>query len=174
MYTLDFETMMQVMQGHRKTGLLYADVPAGTAGIREPCRIEIKLEAGNMVSCFLITESGQRLTQGDAIKRIARFGTLHWDFLPQAAIAPPALPAPRVIPSPENTLFPRRIASVEQWQMQSWPHLHRRIFVLADGTRSLAKIAEILSVPPVSVERVLRDLQSIRVIEILRYEGSDR
>ena|SRR5579859_1002523 len=84
MYTLDFDTMKQVMQAHRKTGLLTADVPAGFMGIKEPGRIEIVFEAGTMIGCTIVGVSGWRITSKDAITQIARIGQLFWNFVPQA------------------------------------------------------------------------------------------
>jgi hypothetical protein len=163
MYTLDFGTMMQVMQEHQKTGLLYADVPPEVAGMREACRIEIKLEAGTMVSCSIVTESGRRLSEKESLRKISRMGSLTWTFVPLTVPAQPALlPAFRA----ENVSIPQRVLSVEQWQMRSWPRLHRAIFALADGTRSVAKIAEMLSVSPAAVDQALSDLVAIGVVAL--------
>jgi hypothetical protein len=166
MYTLDFATMKQVMQEHQKTGLLYAEVPPGVADRRERWRVEIKLVSGNIVSCSLIDESGRRLPEAESIKRLSRLGPLHWTFVPQAVVALSAQPPPH--PS-GNVFFPQRIIQVEQWQMRSWPRVHRAIFALADGTRSAAKIAEMLSLAPGFVEKALRDLQAIGVITLGPY-----
>ncbi|QBD82958.1 hypothetical protein EPA93_46155 [Ktedonosporobacter rubrisoli] len=165
MYTLDFETMLQVMQEHQKTGLLYAELPAGTVGLQEACRIEIKLRVGTIVTCTIASKSGWRLPDKKMIKKISQLGPLLWTFVPETtAVLPAAQSAPAPIQQGEITFFPRRTVQIEQVQMRSWPRLHRGIFVLADGTRSIVKLAEILSVPPFQVERALYDLQSIGVI----------
>lgn len=169
MYTLDFETMKQVMQEHQKTGLLYADIPSGVAGLSGPCRIEVKLMAGIVASCSIVNERGQRLSEKESIKRVSRLGALLWIFVPQtsSALPAPSMPAPRDL-SP----FPLRLVQLDQEQMRSWSRLHRGIFALSDGTRSVMKIAEILSLPPEVVDRALQDLQSIGVIRI-RIGSSD-
>lgn len=172
MYNLDFETIKQVMWEHQTTGHLYAEVPAGYVGLQEPSRIEIRLSAGAVVSCFIVGRSGQRLTEKESVKRIARLGRLRWEFTPQEEVStalttfPDALP---VIP-----VFPRRTVYLEQWQMQSWPRLHRTVFALADGTRSAAKIAAVLSVEPEMVERTLYDLQSMNVVVMEPQNGGNR
>ncbi|HLI91569.1 MAG TPA: hypothetical protein VKV37_22980 [Ktedonobacteraceae bacterium] len=168
MYTLDFATMKQVMQEHQKTGFLYAEVPLGVADRRGRWRVEIKLVSGSIVSCSLIDESGRRLPEAESIRKLARLGPLHWTFVPQAVVARPALTPPH---PPGNLFFPQRIVQVEQWQMRSWPRVHRAIFALADGTRSAAKIAEMLSLAPDLVEKALRDLQAIGVITLGPYSG---
>lgn len=188
MYTLDFETVKQVMQEHQKTGVLYADVPSGISGLSRPCRIEIQLAEGAIVSCSIISDYGQRLSEKETIKKISRLGTLLWTFVPQTSVpastppasttptTPPALPTftPPAFPAltlPISPLFPRRTLQLEREQMRSWPRLHRGIFALADGTRSAAKIAEILSTSPEFVDQALRDLQMLGVILLEKSEG---
>jgi hypothetical protein len=166
MYNLDFETIKQVMQEHQKTGYLYADVPASATSLSEPCRIEARLQAGTVISCFIVGKSGKRLPEKDSVKKINRMGRLQWTFTPHEESAALLEPAPLFMPE-EIPVFPRRVAYLEQWQMQSWPRLHRMIFALSDGTRSTAKIAEVLSVPPEQVESALRDLQSINVVAMM-------
>jgi hypothetical protein len=162
MYTLDFETIQQVMRAHQKTGYLYADVPAGTAGLSEPCRIEILLQTGVITSCSIVGRSGRRLPEKEALKKVARMGQLQWDFKPQEEI--PGLSDAFFTPQEERAVFPRRIIYLDQAQIQSWPRLHRMVFALCDGTRSITKIAEMLSAVPEQVESALRDLQSIAAI----------
>jgi hypothetical protein len=171
MYTLDFETMKQVMQEHKKTGFLYADVPSGVTGLSGPCRIEVKLMAGAIDSCSIVSERGQRLPEKESIKQVSRLGTLLWVFAPQTSAVQQISPAltPR-----EASPFPQRTVQTERWQMNSWSRLHRSIFALADGTRSVAKIAEMLSVPPEHVDKSLRDLQSVGAIVMGPYNGRTR
>jgi hypothetical protein len=217
MYTLDFDTMKMVMQEHQKTGLLTADLPAGSAGMQEPGRIEIKFEAGKMISCAIVGESGRRFTEKEAAKRISRLGSLFWTFVPLAAAQPeqqnpgtdstngfppvstalqspnsrrstsanllppstspipsfsqmsPTTPVPSEF-SPAynfaggNMLYPRRTIQLDQNQTRNWPRIHRQIFALADGTRNIAKIAEMLSAPIDQISRAMRDLQQIGAI----------
>src|SRR5579885_2457664 len=164
MYTLDFETIKQVMQEHQKTGLLYAEVPAGLAALREPCRVEINIIAGNIVSCAIVGVSGRYITGNAAAQELARLGRIRWNFTPQQKASTQPIPA---MPKPVSiSAFPRRTRQVDQWQAQSWPRLHRTVFALADGTKPVTKIAEILSVSPDLIERALHDLQSIGVITI--------
>nr|BBH94735.1 hypothetical protein KTA_29340 [Thermogemmatispora argillosa] len=168
MYRLDFETMKQVMREHRKTGLLYADLPAGVPGMPEPCRVEIILRAGNIVSCFFVGRSGRRLKEEDASPKLARLGKLDWTFVPQedVPIEPRSTPGQTRNTTTGSSAFPQRLLHLEQWQMVGWSRMHRMVFALADGTRSVEKIAEILSTSPEAVRAVLRDLQAIGVIRL--------
>jgi biotin operon repressor len=166
MYSLDFETMIQVMQAHQKTGFLYADVPSGVASLREPCRVEINIKAGNVISCSIIGNSGRHLTGKEATRELSRVGRLNWTFTPQEQIV--TQPAPPIL---TESFFPVRTVHLEQWQMRDWPRIHRMVFALADGTKSIAKIAEVLSVSQYFVEKTLRDLQSIGVIAMEPQNG---
>lgn len=74
------------------------------------------------------------------------------------------LPDTFFAPQEEMAVFPQRIIYLDQAQIQSWPRLHRMVFALCDGTRSITKIAEMLSAAPEQVESALRDLQSIAAI----------
>jgi Mn-dependent DtxR family transcriptional regulator len=58
--------------------------------------------------------------------------------------------------------------------MRDFSRLHRVVFALADGTKNVAKIAEILSISPDIVEKTLGDLQSMGVIAFGRQDGKDR
>ncbi|HET8847053.1 MAG TPA: hypothetical protein VFN35_36665 [Ktedonobacteraceae bacterium] len=161
------------MQEHRKTGFLYADVPAEAVGLRGRCHIEVQLTAGNIISCVIVSENGQQIPQKEAIKKISRLGLLFWTFTPQEPTTQ-SLPVPVTPVAPEeNFTFPRRAMQIEQWQMSTWPRLHRGIFALADGSRSSAKIAAILTTPPQAVDRALRELEAIGAIVMGPYQASD-
>jgi hypothetical protein len=161
-YTLDFDTIQQVMRAHRKTGILYAEIASGVMKLREPCRIEIKIITGDIATCTIVGSSGRYLTGAEATQELARLGRIRWTFTPQQPAA--TLVAP-VMPSERDTSpYPRRTAYLDQEQMRNWPRLHRSVFALADGTKSIIKIAEVLVVPPEIVNKVLQDLQSIGVI----------
>jgi hypothetical protein len=163
MYTLDFETIQQVMQEHQKTGFLFAELPSGVVGLRESCRVEIKIMAGSIASCAIVGKSGRRLTGKEAAQGLARLGRLRWTFTPQQEAPVPTAP---LSPIPgEVGIFPRRyVVYLDQRQMRTWSRMHRAVFSLADGTKSVVKIAEILSTSPDLVEKALRELQSIGVI----------
>ncbi len=152
------------MQEHQKTGLLHAEVDAGTVSLREPCRIEIKIMAGAVASCMIVGNSGRRLAGKEAMRELARMGRLRWTFTSQQdSVAAPGSSGPAFT---ESAVCPRRYASLSQEQMRNWPRMHRAVFALTDGTKSIEKIAEMLSVSPMLVEKALRELQSIGVIII--------
>ena len=172
MYTLDFNTIRLMMQAYQQTGLLTAEVVSGVMGLRGPCRIEIVLQAGSIVMCTLIGSDGGWLTGKEAEQALTHLGRLRWTFTMQPEAI--ALPKP-VTPAVEtNFIVSWRIASVSSEQMRTWPRTHRLIFALADGTKNVAKIAEILSISPDIVKKALSDLQLIGVIAFGRQDGNDR
>jgi hypothetical protein len=167
MYTLDFETIRQVMQEHQKTGFLSAELPSGVPSLQEPCRIEINILAGAMASCAIISSSGSHITGKKAAEELSRLGRLRWTFMPnQEVVAPSAS-------SVGDSLFPLRTVQLEQREMRSWQRMHRAVFALADGTKSVTKIAAILSTSPDLVDKALRDLQAIKVI-VMRPQNGKR
>ncbi|QBD81307.1 hypothetical protein EPA93_37170 [Ktedonosporobacter rubrisoli] len=173
MYRLDFATMKQVMAAHRKTGKLSTTAPGGIVNRREECQIEITLQQGRISWCALRGRSGWSLAGKEAEEALARLGTLRlgWTFTPGSTqLTPPTLPP--VQREGIYTSLPRRTGlQVDPQQMLSWPNLHRHVFALADGTKSIAKISDMLSCPSDDVEQAARDLQSIGLIEMLRLDG---
>ena len=141
--------------------------------MREPCRIEINIMAGTIVSCSILGKSGRRLAGEKVVREISRLGQLRWNFTsqeeatmqamsPASSFLSPASPAfPR---SAEVSLFPMRTANLEQRQMRTWPRTHRAIFALADGTKNIEKIAAMLSISPSIVYKAILDLQAIGVL----------
>jgi hypothetical protein len=166
MYTLDFETIKQVMQEHQKTGTLHADAPSGVAGLREPCRIEISIQAGAIVSCTIVGGSNRRLTGKKAADALSRLGRLYWTFTSPEEAAPPVREPSPVLQPVALASIPWRTSFLEPQQMHSWSRMHRAAFALADGTRNVAKIAEMLSTSPDVISKILQDLQSLGVIAV--------
>jgi hypothetical protein len=162
-YTLDIETMRQIMLAHKKTGHLYADLPSGVSSLHEPCHVEIVLEAGNIVSCSIASDRGFLLTGDKAYQVLTRLGRLRWIFVTRA---PPVTRPGLATRSLEKNVIsrPRRIVAAEQWQMHLWQRMHRLVYGLADGTKSVAEIAVLLSTNTEIIEEILRDLRSIGAI----------
>jgi hypothetical protein len=163
-YTLDIETMSQIMLAHKKTGHLYADLPSGLPGLRESCSVTIVLETGKIVSCSIANDRGFLLTGDKAYRELSHLGRLRWTFVTRSL---PDTRSGLVARSLEEKMVisrPRRIVAVEQWQMRRWQRMHRLVYRLADGTKSVAEIAILLSTNSEIIEETLRDLGSIGVI----------
>lgn len=169
------------MQAYQQTGLLSAEVLSGVGRLREPCRIEINVISGIITSCAVVGSSGRYLTGKEATQELSRLGRLNWTFTPQKEenVTPrreeraTPQPTPRNLVPETEYLLPQRIAYLEQSQIRNLPRLHRAVFVLADGTKNTAKIAEILSVSPHIVEKALSDLRAMGVIALGKQDGKD-
>jgi hypothetical protein len=156
--------MRQVMQAHKKTGRLLATLPSGVSSLHEPCQIEIALKAGKIVSSAIVGQSGSLLTGERAYQELTRLGRLRWTFTSQLSPIIQPEPVPHVLEKHAISLRPRRIVVVEQQEMRPWQRMHRLVYALVDGRRSVADIAKLLSMTPETIEDVLSYLRSIRVI----------
>src|SRR5690348_5864879 len=138
--------MRQMMQKYKKTGYLQADLPSGVRGLRDSCRVEITLKAGEMVSCSISSSRGILLTGDKAYQELTRQGRIHWTFVSSSPLVTQTSPVRAL--EKNMTLHPRRVVVVEQLQMRTWSPMHKLVYGLADGTRSVAEIAEQLSTTP--------------------------
>jgi hypothetical protein len=163
MYTLDFNTIRQMMLAYHQTGLLTAEVPSGVMGLRGPCRIEVVLSEGRVTLCTLISVEGEWLKGKEAEQVVMTLGRLNWTFTAQAETKVESFTSQVAVTKP-LPVVPYRLLMVRQEQMRDWPRLHRSVFALVDGTKDATKIAGMLSVSPNVVEKALNDLQSIGVI----------
>jgi hypothetical protein len=101
-YSIDLETMVQILQEHRQTGVLQAALPNGMAGLRERCRIEIDVVAGNIAACR-IEDSSERIVLwgNDALREVHRLGVLDWNLtLQRETLSPLHETSPGVKTSP--------------------------------------------------------------------------
>jgi hypothetical protein len=151
------------MQKHKKTGHLHADLPKGVPQLRGPCRAEITLKTGKIVSCSITSSRGSFLSGDKAYQELMRLGRLHWSFVSQMpSVAQPGGLANQL--EKKALSRPRRMVVLERWQMQSWPRIYQLVYGLVDGTRSVAEIAALLMTTAEAIEDVVRDLRSMRVI----------
>lgn len=113
-----------------------------------------------MVSCAITSSNGFRLTGDRACQELTRLGRIGWTF-----VLPP-VPIAQSEPTARTIFYPRRLSITGPEQIRSWPPLHKQVYGLADGTRSIMDIADQLSVPPKLIEEALRDLRSVCAIVI--------
>jgi hypothetical protein len=89
-YSIDLETMVQILQEHRQTGMLQAELPGGMAGLRERCRIEIDVVKGNIVACRVENSSERVVLWGDdALREVHRLGVVDWTLTLRREPLPP-------------------------------------------------------------------------------------
>ena len=176
-YSIDLETMVQLLQEYKQTGLLHAQLPTGIAGIKELCHVEIDVVFGAMTSCRVVSDNGQKQLVGEeAVRELQRMGVVHWELTLKQDMVPPVRETSPItnIPSfhPVTTrtlstsLVPRRLVFLNQGQMSSWPRMHRMVYALVDGKNDTNRIAKILSISPEALRQILRDLQGMTVISV--------
>src|ERR1700730_7927954 len=103
--------MKQVMQEHRRTGILSAETIAAIGHVRGPCRVEIVLKAGTIVSCVLVGSNGARLTGKEAEQKLAHLGQLRWTFTPgQEVVLSPGHVASSTLVAEAEIFLPQRTA----------------------------------------------------------------
>ena len=182
-YSLDTETMLQLLRERRQTGILATDLPMGTAGTRGRLRAIVTITAGKIIDCRIEESNGQLWVVGEeALQELHRLGTLDWSLtlqqtnpkLPAIQQTSPTLDtspylqnAPTPITGPirrDEPQIPLRSMQVEVSQMTQWPRTHRMVYAMIDGKNTTKRIAELLSLQTTTLEQILRDLQNMRVI----------
>src|SRR6266568_6949507 len=136
-YTLDIETVKRVMQEHRETARLSADVPAGVIGRRHDAfHIEITFQAGALYACTLQGSSGWSKTAKDALHELERLGAvrLRWTVMPLPdGLASPLTATASTLVAGTPASCPRRTEQeVNPEQMRTWPRVYRGVFSLSD------------------------------------------
>ncbi|HLG76367.1 MAG TPA: hypothetical protein VKX46_08125, partial [Ktedonobacteraceae bacterium] len=76
-------------------------------------------------------------------------------------------PFPRQLGPPNgiSSLPLRTIAALTPAQMQMLPPAYKRVFALADGTKTVEHIARLLAKSPQEVQQILYELQAARLIQ---------
>jgi hypothetical protein len=186
-YTIDLDTILQVLGGFQQNGLLQGDLPAKKLGNKVPWKAYLRLSEGKVVSCSIVDEKEMLVRVGqDALQMLRGAGQLHWlmsrddggdneqavmegprrttNVLSQYSPAPPQ-PQWGAFPSP---LVPRRLVmiSMEQMNQGRWPRGYRQVYAMIDGARTIETIASLLTLPLGSVEQILNDLQKMNIIAI--------
>lgn len=170
MYNIDLATLLQLLQEFRRSVSISAQLPSGALSLKEQCQVKIELVEGKIMSCRIENNNGQvRISGDDALQALYRLGTINWKL--QEQIETPkrlteASPTSLLDPS---AIIPQRLARVEQITLNRLSRKHRRVFVLIDGERSVAKIASMLSVTLPNTKEVmviLRELEAMRLITL--------
>jgi hypothetical protein len=174
MYSLTYDMIVQVLQQFNYSGEVHADI-FPCANMRKGGRVILAVRSGSVVSCVIFSENGQKFYHDtEAYNFIVRLGVLDWKlvfaasppstaFLRSSSIdTPPSMETP--VHSTRDGHFPRRRV-VSPTQMRAWSMLYRSVYSLCDGTHSNELIATLLSRPPHSVEKVIRDLIDANAIE---------
>lgn len=191
MYSLDIETLVSVLQQRRITGSLEADLATGgLSGNLKKGNVRVELQAGKIRAVEIQNTHGQRLYTGlEALNKISRV-VFTWQLTEapppeRAALSnlPPMQqsPAMRQPPGPINSsslsrgvekLVPKRYRPIPPEQMQSLSRTGRTVYALVNGTNSVQRIADLLSLPISVVYTELLELRSEQFIVLTRENPS--
>jgi len=156
----------------RRNGVVHlelANVQRNEKG--ELWRAHLYLVEGHVAACHVQSQvDGRRLlSDSEAMRWLARWGQREFvwslEIFTLQQTAPHPAPA-GLLPPATQMPTPQRSAQVEQSVISTWPRKYRQIFALVDGRRSLGQIAALLKLPPVVVEKIVNDLQSMGIIRI--------
>ncbi len=168
MYSLDYRTLVGVLQQLGSSGEFHCDLPS-LATLRGGGKAILFVQSGKVISCLILNKDGQRVHHDNEAQRLLlMLGTLDWELIPSTSsktaspVTPP--PIPRVKPAKNSThLIPRRLM-VPDAQLRTWSTLERSVYFLADGTHSIEQIAMLLSRPVKTIEQVIQNLEAAGVI----------
>lgn len=169
-YLLDIETLLLFLSSRRQSGEVSTDLKRfpGIA-YKGPCHAHITLIEGKVVSCIVQDQEGKILIDGEhALQGLKGLGQLAWTWSTVHLKSVPAAPAQRNPPD-ISSIIPRRIVPLEMIDRTTLPRRHWQILLLIDGSRTVARIASILSISPSSsdlqeVFRILQDLHQRGII----------
>ena len=169
-YLLDIETLLLFLSSRRQSGEVSTDLKRfpGIA-YKGPCHAYITLIEGKVISCIVQDQEGKILIDGEsALQGLKGLGQLAWTWSTVSLKSVPAAPAQRNPPD-ISSIIPRRIVPLEMIDRTTLPRRHWQILLLIDGSRTVARIASILSISPSSsdlqeVFRILQDLHQRGII----------
>lgn len=192
-YTIDLDTILQILQSFHRSGTLQGDLPARKLNNKVPWQAQLRLLEGEVTACSILDERGAVVQSGGvAFKSLQKVGKINWTMIQESEQTShqPAIRFDRVtghlpsnpqLPVPFQTephlstgpygqaprpLVARRLmhVTVEQMNQEGWPRNYRQVYAMADGTRTIEKIATLLALHPQEVASILYDLQRRRVL----------
>lgn len=161
-YFLDSVTLLAILSRQKRSGTLSADhVHIPTVG--GDISISIVVEHGMVRDCRVMRKQRVILRGKNAYFVVETLSALEWSWNPLPT-SPTPLSPPLSVASPEEKSgadYPQQTAGVQNRELlQRLPHRHRQVLSLCDGTRSLDKIAAILSISPQTLSPLIDDLKS--------------
>lgn len=135
-------------------------------GIEGPSLVRVVVMKGNIVACSIEKKGGAVISGDMALRIVDRLGALEWSYAPlekgELALPMPqtASPAVEILPSS----IPVRVGLVEQHERDRWPRVQRLVFNLVDGNKSVERIAQLLSKPCETVQKILYVLCANHII----------
>jgi len=160
MYSLEYETLVQVLHQLGSSGEYHADVPS-QAALKGGGQAILFMQSGNVVACLILNKDGQKLYHDAKAQRLLlKLGILDWELVSTTSSksASPVTPPPIL-----KAKFPQRLM-VSEAQIRAWTMLERSVYHLADGTHSIEQIAALLSRPITTIGQIIDDFEAAGVI----------
>ncbi len=84
-YTIDLDTILQILGGYQQNGTLHGDVPPRKLDNRVPLKAQLRLFEGEVISCTILDERGTVISTGKiALEALRRAGQLNWTMMQEA------------------------------------------------------------------------------------------
>ncbi len=190
MFSLDYDTICQIIERMGYTGVVEATIPTGKY---RHGKIILHVQEGNIQKRLVITANKQEMTDAKRISHdLSKFSFLEWDLFPLTKISsseekhPSSLqPIPLSAATPERaageeshkftpsaaaafqtlsaTSYPRRLP-VDAARLNTWPFIHRQVYNLSTGQYSEQDMARFLRSAPADLLKVLKDLECMEVV----------
>jgi hypothetical protein len=169
-YQLPVQVVIQVMQGLRERVLLCAPMPAlPELGLPEGVA-SLVVDAQGVQGCVIRElRTGRTLAENqEALHLVEHCGVLPWMLQPPQQGATWMRPAGASLygGQVDAAPIPARRVTLTPEQLHRLPPVHKKVFALVDGTRSVAQIAHLLSRSPQEMVQVLLDLQRHHLIDL--------
>ena len=185
-YRLDLEPLLLILRA--RSGFLEASIPS-VPGLKGRCQAVVTLVNGKISDCILRDSQGNTISGNRALQFLQK-KVFEWTYRePQNFL--PDTPTPESFPpistqwSPRSNVgyenspalnngyrslvplsasaIPKRVE--QSPQNQSWPRLYRSVFMLVDGTRSIAAIADLLHQNEAGVLSIITELAQYGVVK---------
>lgn len=118
MYTLDLQTILQLLQEFKQRGTLQTQIPNGVSGVKERCLVWIEFVNGEIASCTIQTQSGRPVLSGQkALNTLYGLGALDWELITLKNDAPLLYPQ-QMSPAP---ISPSNMPSMQPYPPQPQP-----------------------------------------------------
>jgi hypothetical protein len=176
MFSVDYETLSQIIQQFLYTGIFRAQIVASRS-FPEEGHIELHVREGVIYACFFITAQKQMHKWENWETHLARFGALNWELTQQHSVESTSQTPSSISPSlslqPQTPLLnhsvvktPSHRVSLSASELARWPILYRHVYSLIDGKRQPSDIALVLHKSEQEIVKIIDDLYVRGLIQL--------
>jgi len=166
-YLLPLEAIVEAMKNFPEIVSLQAQLSSVPNLTREACIAEVTVGQGRLHSCAITTPTGQYLLQQkEAYTIIQQYGDLEWSLHTTTPLPMQERPPPRQMSPPSSGKPSRCVPTLTPVQTRTLQHMHKNVFALVDGVKTVEHIARLLTKSPQEVQHILRDLQEMHLVTL--------